>query len=369
MRSVVALLGRGDTPADGVADYCANLAEAFVPRGIELITERFPWYERGWLSTFWSFWRDGARFRGRWVFLHYTALGWSRRGFPFGAVAAMVVLRLRGARCGVMLHEPWHQGENHVRLIDRVRAACQDWVVRGLQGLSSLAVFSLPLSQVPWLDPLDKRNIFIPLGPNVLENLTAQYPPVRAAGDPRKTVCVFCVSQSPGRTRELSDISCAVRAAGKAGAALRVVFVGRGTESAAKEIAAAFEGSGIEVKTLGLQDPPVISRTIVESDVLLCVRSALNLRRGSALAGIACGVPMVAYAGGEQNTPLTEAGILFAPLYDQPALGAALARVLLDDELAGEMHRKNIEVERKYFSWETVTRQYMQAMQIDQDHA
>jgi glycosyltransferase involved in cell wall biosynthesis len=164
------------------------------------------------------------------------------------------------------------------------------------------------------------------------------------------------------QTRELGDISSAARAAKSAGAGLRVVFVGRGTDTGAAEIAEAFAGSGIETETLGLRDPQEIGRTIAASDVLLCVRGHLNLRRGSALAGIACGTPMVAYAGGEQGTPLMEAGVALAPLYDQTALGAALARVLTDVALAQEMHQKNIDVEKKYFAWDTIAQQYLQAL-------
>jgi hypothetical protein len=367
--SVVALLGRGEVPANGVADYCNNLAEAFAQAGerLDIVTVR--WFDRGWFSGLAALRGENPPARGDWAILQYTAMGWSWRGFPFGALATIVALRMRGVRCGVVMHEPWHQGESHARWIDRVRAASQDFVVRWLHRLTQLSIFTLPLAHIPWLDASDPKSVFIPLGPNVPEILTAQFPPnatgATTAGSGVKTVCVFCLSERPGRDRELGDISSAARAAAAAGAKLRVVFVGRGTETAAAEIAAAFEDSGIETECLGLQDPSVISRTIAASDALLCVRSALNLRRGSALAGLACGIPIVAYSGGEKGTPLMEAGVALAPLYDQPALGAALTRVLLDDSLAQEMHRKNIDVERKYFSWDVVTKQYLQALHME----
>ena len=317
MSSVVALLGRGEVPANGVADYCNNLAEAFAQAGERLDIVTVHWFDRGWLGGLAALRRENPPARGDWAILQYTAMGWSWRGFPFGALATIVALRMRGVRCGVVMHEPWRQGENHARMIDRIRAASQDFVVRWLHRLTELSIFTLPLAHIPWLGSNDPKSVFIPLGPNVPENLTATFPPNAGGAGAAKTVCVFCLSERPGRDRELSDIASASRAAAAAGAKLRVVFVGRGTENAAAEIAAAFEGSGIETECLGLQDPSVISRTIAASDALLCVRSALNLRRGSALAGLACGIPIVAYSGGEKGTPLMEAGVALAPLYDR----------------------------------------------------
>jgi hypothetical protein len=369
MPAVVALLGRGELPANGVADYCENLAAAFAQDGNRLDILTVHWFDRGWIRGLADLWRAPLPSRGDWAILQYTAMGWSWRGFPAGAVVVMALLRVRGVRCGVVMHEPWSQGVLNLRFVDRIRAAFQNAVIRSLHWFGSLSVFTLPLAHIPWLRPGDSKSVFIPLGPNVPENLSAPYPPLRAAGKPQKVISVFCLSEMPVLERELSDISFAARAASKAGANVRVVFVGRGTDSASQQIADAFKGSGIESETLGLQDPAVISRVIVESDVLLCVRGTLNLRRGSALAGIACGVPIVGYAGAEDGTPLTEAGVSLAPLYDQAALGEALARVLTDDSLAHAMHCKNVATERKYFSWETVTRQYLEALHTDRGRA
>jgi hypothetical protein len=342
-------LGSGEASADGVADYCNNLRDALRRAGqpFEIVTVRWP--ERGWLGALVELWRAPLPARGDWAMLQYTALAWSRRGFPFGAVATMLALRFRGVRCGVVMHEPWRQGILNPRPIDRVRGAFQDWTIRVIHALSSLSVLTLPLAHVGWIDPHDRKSVFIPLGPNVPEILDAPYPPARPVGKPEKVVCVFCLSEPTGPTRELGDISTAAGAARDAGAHVRVRFVGRGTDTGAAEIAEAFAGSSIETEILGLRTPEEIGRTIAASDVLLCVRGHLNLRRGSALAGIACGVPMVA----------------LAPLYDREALGAELARVLTDDALAQEMHRKNIEVERKYFSWDTVAQQYLHALNRD----
>jgi glycosyltransferase involved in cell wall biosynthesis len=365
MPSLVMLLGRGEVPADGVADYCGNLATALKPFGVETNIERLDWSGEGWLGALKKLWGSTRRDGNPTFVLQYTALSWSKKGFPMGAAAAMAILRMRGARCGVMFHEPWRQGVIKPRFIDRIRGKLQDWTILAIHGMSSLCIFSLPLEQISWLDPHDPKSFFIPLGPNVVEILDGPYPPARPAGQPEKIVCVFCLSEPTSESRELGDIVTAARAAQDAGAKLRMVFVGRGTDTGAEAITQAFAGLGIETVALGLRGPHDIARTIVASDVLLCVRGPLNLRRGSALAGLATGTPMVAYSGGEEGTTLMEAGVEFAPLYDQAQLGSALARVLTDDALAQRMHEKNIEVEQKYFAWDTVARQYLRALNRD----
>ena len=94
--------------------------------------------------------RSGASFekaaawRGKWVVLQYTALGWSRRGFPIGVLVSLAIVKLRGARCATMFHEP--SGTSGPRVIDRIRGAFQDWTVRNLHHLSQKSVFSVPLS-------------------------------------------------------------------------------------------------------------------------------------------------------------------------------------------------------------------------------
>ena len=111
-----------------------------------------------------------AAWRGKWVVLQYTALGWSRRGFPIGVLVSLAIVKLRGARCATMFHEP--SGTSGPRVIDRIRGAFQDWTVRNLHHLSQKGVFSVPLSSVSWLSDVPGRAAFIPLGPNIPEDLT-----------------------------------------------------------------------------------------------------------------------------------------------------------------------------------------------------
>ena len=95
----------------------------------------------------------------------------------------------------------------------------------------------------------------------------------------------------------------------------------------------AFQGTQIEVCNRGLCDPAEVTRIFSESDAMLAVRGRLYLRRGSALAGLACGLPIIGYAGAAQGTVIEEAGIALVPYGDAEALGAALRSVLTNPDL------------------------------------
>jgi glycosyltransferase involved in cell wall biosynthesis len=135
------------------------------------------------------------------------------------------------------------------------------------------------------------------------------------------------------------------------GQTLRLIFLGRGTEEATQEIDRAFKGVPIEVVNFGLQSASEVSRILAGADAMLCVRGKLFPRRGSAVAGIACGLPIVGYAGSAENTHLMDAGVQLVPYQDRDALGAALARVLSDETLRSALRDKSLRAHERYFSW------------------
>ena len=65
-------------------------------------------------------------------------------------------------------------------------------------------------------------------------------------------------------------------------------------------------------------------------DLLLFVRGGISSRRGSAIAGIACGLPVIAFSGSETAQPITDAGVVLVPSDQRDQLKAALVRVLSD---------------------------------------
>ncbi len=360
-RQWIALLGRRNTPADGVEDYCTFLGRALARHGVELKLARVNWNERGWLSALRRLSRDCTEWREGWVLLQYTALAWSRRGFPVGAWAALEVLRCRGVRCAVVFHEPGRQSEE-ARWITPVRGVCQDWVVRRLYSGAARSIFADRLEAIPWLPRGGAKAAFIPIGANIPASLPrADY---GAANNGRpKTVAVFCLSDAPNVHREVGDISYAMRSVAARNVKLRLVLLGSGTAEAKAEVARAFEGVPVEVLNLGLRGAEEVSRTLGESDAMLCIRGMLFPRRGSALAGIACGLPIIAYEGAMDIFPMGEAGVHLVPYGNRQALADALARILLDSGLHERLRAKSLRAYEQYFSWEVIAGEMVRALQ------
>jgi len=354
----IALLGRRDEVADGVEDYCNFLGEALARRGVELRQVRVQLMERGWLAAFMQLRRDSAIWRGKWLLLQYTALGWSRHGIPFGVLAVLAILRCRGALCAVVFHEPF--GFSGPRLIDRVRGICQDWVVRVLCRLAHKSIFTVPLETLAWLPEDRTKGAFIPIGANIPQVSADR--PVEPKGMQR-TISVFCLSEMPNRQREVQDIAHCVRSIATNGTRLRVVFLGRGTGEARLEIETAFEKAPVEVVNLGLQSAADVSRSLADSDAMLCVRGELFARRGSAIAGVACGLPIVGYGDASQIFPLGEAGVYLVPNGDREALGAALGEVLHNPQLRDELREKSRRAQMRYFSWDVIAEKFCSALQ------
>src|SRR5436309_2718250 len=98
---MIMLLGRRDEPTDAVRDYTNCLSEALGRQEITCESFELLWDERGWLMALARLWKESRQWRDRWVVLHYTALMWSRRGFPLVIPLVLRILKLRGCRTAV----------------------------------------------------------------------------------------------------------------------------------------------------------------------------------------------------------------------------------------------------------------------------
>ncbi len=356
---MIFLAGKRDVPADGVQDYCEYLGQALERRGIQSEIAHADWDSQGWVRALRKLRDESKDWRGRWVILQYTALAWSRRGFPFGALAALAIAKRCGARSAVVFHEPF--GFRGARAIGRIREVCQNWVIRKLHARSDLSVFPDPLETVRWLPKDDAKAIYIPIGANIPDEAPGLNPVVP---DKERANCVaiYCLSEAPHLHRELVDIADAVRVSASGGLKMHVVFLGRGTAEAEAAIRQAFDGIPAEVTILGIQNPQDIRRTLTKSDVMLCVRGPLYPRRGSALTGVACGLPIVAYGGAAEGTPMAEAGVELVPYGDRHALGAAVRRIFLDKDLWRSLHERSLQAHDRYFSWGFIAQKFDEAL-------
>jgi glycosyltransferase involved in cell wall biosynthesis len=103
---------------------------------------------------------------------------------------------------------------------------------------------------------------------------------------------------------------------------------------------------------------------------MLFARGPISSRRGSAIAGIACGLPVIAEAGWELASPITEAGVVLVPETLVPeGFGPALVRVLSDPAYRESLEERSRNAQSRYFSWSAIGRQYAQALRGLAAHA
>jgi glycosyltransferase involved in cell wall biosynthesis len=358
---MIMLFGRRDEPTDAVRDYASYLGAALRARGVVCENSEMRWCEQGWLSALAKLWSGSRHWRGRWVVLHYTALMWSRRGFPVALPLLLKILKNRGCRVAVVFHDV--HGVAGPRWVDRVRISLQERIMRHLGKNACRAIIPVPADDVSWLPVPKPATEFIPVGANVssLDELAQEgFVAVRNA---IPTVAVFGIPTWPAaQKREVEAIVQSVRKASARTGELQLLALGRGTREAESLLRTGLSGSGVRLTVDGLRSSREISTALSCCDALLFARGAFSSRRGSGVAAIACGLPIVAYQGRESGYPLTEAGIIFVPQGDADALGNELARVLLDPQLRLTLSERNLKVFREWFSWDRIAERWVEAL-------
>lgn len=354
----IALLGRCDKPTDAVEDYCKFLSAALSHLGIDLRLDRVDWDVSGWSSARAALSRRAAVWRDHWALVQYTALAWSARGFPIRLLSVLRLLRESGVRVGIVYHDAEPYGGR--RLIDRVRRRAQVRTMRQALRLADAAILTVPAEKLSWLaGKTPSHALFIPVGANLpIAEIDAAPVARTAARDGAKTVAVFGVTGGNAGRPEVQEIAGALRYAVATVPNLRLVVLGRETEALAQPFQDALQGSGVGVSVLGILPGEEVVRTLHSADVALFVRDALSTRRSSAIAAIACGVPLIARAGPETAAPITEAGVAFYSRSEQNGLGETLKRVLTDDIYRAELAAKSRRVFAEHFSWHAIARKY-----------
>jgi glycosyltransferase involved in cell wall biosynthesis len=353
----VALLGRKDVPTDAVEEYCRYLGEALEGRGIQLDVRRVPWEIHGWKAALQTLPLMARQWRGQWVFVQYTALAWSARGFPQKILRVIAALRANGARVAVVFHdvEPYAGS----RIVDRIRRRTQMNVMRRLVKLSELAIFTVPVETISWLGSRPGNVAFVPVGPNlpIPENPVNRQ---KAADIP--TIGVFSITGGAAGDVETQTILSAVRKAAQSIGRVKLDVFGRHAELREKQLRKGIEGLPVELSVEGVVDPADVVERLGRCDVALFVRGAISTRRSSAIAAIACGRPVIAYKGTETAGPIIEAGVVLISPGDTNAIGDALTKVLTDETLRRELAERSRSAFESYFSWRAIAARYVELL-------
>jgi len=352
---VIALLGRPDAPTDAVEEYCRYLGDALLAEDFELIIERVDWNQTGWNGALNALRRQAEEWRGAWVLVQYTALAWSARGFPLRFPRFLKSLKAAGAHVGVVFHdiEPF----SGTRVIDGLRRRVQLHVMRKSLRLSDTTVFTVPIERVSWTKHEPGKGRFIPVGANLPTSSEASSRKGISTGG-KLSVAVFSITGGEAGQGEIENIVEAVRFAASRIGNLRLIVFGRNAQSAEAELTNRFRDSPVELHVLGVLPGEDVVRSLSVSDVLLFVRGPISTRRGSAIAGIACGLPVIAFKGSETAAPITEAGLAFFSPQRKGDLGNVLLRVLEDEHYRTSLAQRSLLAQRQYFSWRVIAASY-----------
>jgi glycosyltransferase involved in cell wall biosynthesis len=354
---VIVLLGCKDAPTDAVEQYCRYLGAALQPHDFHLEIRRVPWEIHGWRDALDDLSLQAASWRGRWVLVQYTALAWSTRGFPYKFYRVLRILKSTGARIAIVFHdvEPFRGS----RLVDRLRTRVQLHTMRRALAAAELAIFTIPLEKLSWLAGSSSRAHFIPVGPNLPIPIPSEQD-FRRAGNisATLTIGVFIITGGDPGARETKIILAAVRHAAQKLGKLRLSVFGRHAELREATLREGLQDLPVEVSAEGVLDDQQVIDRLRAADVLLFVRAPISTGRSSAIAGIAAGVPMIAFTGAETSWPVTDAGVLLASPGNPAELHDALVRVLSDPELRASLRQQNALVYRQHFSWPAIAARF-----------
>src|SRR5919201_6130777 len=134
-----------------------------------------------------------------------------------------------------------------------------------------VAVFTVPMEKLTWMEPHYKHSVFIPVGANFLvAGEAASRKSIRR--DRKLNIAVFSVTGGKFMQRELGEIADAVRFASSRVRDLRLAVFGRNSENAEAQLRKRLDGAPVEIQVLGLLSNEDVVRTMSNCDVLLFVR-------------------------------------------------------------------------------------------------
>ncbi|HEY1422484.1 MAG TPA: hypothetical protein VGF20_03455 [Candidatus Acidoferrum sp.] len=355
---VIALLGRRDEPTDAVEEYCRHLGEGLAAHNFQLEIRRVPWDQHGWAASLEALRLQAQSWRDTWVLVQYTALAWSTRGFPRRFLQVMRVLRGAGAHIAVVYHDA--QPFSGTRLIDRLRREIQVRTMRTALAFADRAVFTVPLECIGWHAIEAEKSSFIPVGANLPFALAPQQHEERHSPP---TVAVFSITGGVPGERETRLIIGAMSVASQKLGPLQLLAFGRHAEIRESALRKGLRDRPVTLEICGVIDDQELLQRFAASDVLLFVRGTISSRRGSAIAGIACGLPVIGFRGKETASPITDAGVvLIAADQDesqlQIQLGDALVRVLSEKEFRTQLVERSRTAQDQFFSWPSIAARY-----------
>ena len=320
--------GRVDS-IDGIDEYSRRLVDALGEIGMEAR------YETGGLSPV-----IASRRKPRWVLLQYNPFRYGRAGFAPGLLRDMLRLRRAGVPLVVMVHESW------VDMTDWRTTLAGSWQRLQLRVLARLAD-AVMASTESFARQVGHGAVHIPVATNVTP-VPANRSEARArlGLDGALTVALFGRAH-PSRALDHAEAAIAALAEAHGPGGLSVLNLGADAPLVRVPL-------GVEVRSPGRQTESELSVALTASDlVLLPLVDGVSTRRGTLMAALAHGRPVVGLVGGHTDRVLAEArdAISLAPAGDRAAFARATVEVALDPERRMSMGEAGRCLYASHFDW------------------
>jgi glycosyltransferase involved in cell wall biosynthesis len=189
---------------------------------------------------------------------------------------------------------------------------------------------------------------YVPVGSNI-PPLAVE--PSGSSEDKVFTIAVFGVGSGGMEIREIADVA---RAVAEELGTLIVALLGRGSSEAGPLLRNLTGESAISLLVKGVTSVEGISTCLTRADALLFVRGEVSTRRGTVIAAIAHGLPVVGYGGRDSSWPITEAGLILGSVGDPAYLAKRLIELARDPSLSSSLRDRNRAAYRNYFSWDRI---------------
>jgi glycosyltransferase involved in cell wall biosynthesis len=183
-----------------------------------------------------------------------------------------------------------------------------------------------------------------------------------AATSSTPTIGVFSITGGAQGTKDTMVILEVVGYAAEKLGNVRLSVFGRHAELRESDLRRGFAGTPVDLRVDGVVEPLEVVQKLRACDVLLFVRGAISSRRGSAIAGIAAGLPVLAYENWETASPITDAGLMLAPLDQHEQLKEMLVRVLSDEDFRAGLASRSRTAYEAHFAWPVIAARFAEIL-------
>jgi glycosyltransferase involved in cell wall biosynthesis len=330
----------GDGEIDAIDEYSRRLVAALAALGMEAR------YEPGGLAAVLAAERAPA-----WILLQYNPFRFGRWGFAPGLVRDALTLRRAGVPLAIMVHEAW------VGMTDWRTSLMGLWQRAQLRAALRLAD-SVMTSTEALAREIGRDAVHVPIATNITPVPTSREAARERLGlgsgldlDGRLAIALFGRAHP---SRAIDHAEAAIGALARAHGTERLAVMNLGADAPPLKVAA-----GVEVHTPGVLASDELSLRLHASDlVLLPLTDGLSTRRGTLMAALAHGRPVVGLLGHNTDAVLAEArdALALTAVGDRSGYARAAVELSADPGRLRAIGAAGLRLYESRFDWPVIAR-------------